>query len=316
MAPPSKYPLYPREHHRLIKEFVEQYDYSYWIFKLNTYNQIIDNIGDFSGRYGDEYIDDAGTEQYEQSLKSEVVYMFYHTSEALFSLIMSFSESSIPPLEMKRIRINHIRNFVENKLGTNEFDNNEIRELFYFEVQDGSNRISESVDFIEKYMSNIGDLLLENTIYNEYKHGLRLNATSSEFEMSTQEGETILDTEGNSIVYIRTDRLRDDLPVNEDDNRQWGKSAYVTEFFNFDFYNTLCGLNTHLIRHFVEMRKEEIRIQEEEQPDEDGVIRTEAELDLPLYTNFDIRELFEPDLGVSEFTLDFQVGPEVYQTKY
>lgn len=121
---------------------------------------------------------DEPIDEFRLSLKSEAVYDFFHTTEALFSLFIANRVSYIPWRKMRHIGVGQICDFIRDVVLEDDLSNEGIREAFYYgtgeDALEKSEELHESVDFIKTYLKLVGTRFLDHDLYNEYKHGLRV----------------------------------------------------------------------------------------------------------------------------------------------
>jgi hypothetical protein len=302
----------------MIKDFVNMYDYKYWRYKLETYDAIVGKTNEFVEKFGNDWLEQQNIDQYQSSLKSEIYYMFFHSSEALFTLMLSFTESLIPPLEMKRIHTSQINKFIKTTIESEDYGVENVKNLYYIV---GESQFDDSAEFIYEYIKRVGNRLSQNTVYNEYKHGLRLRAGDSEitfdFGETSEDGESkSMTTSGTAHRYINTERIRSHLHRQNDPNPNWGISENVTEFFDYEVAVDLCFINCLLIRQIIRKQKKVLQIYEDGLVSEDGFIAKDLEYNFNTFGHLDIDDIFEEDIDIARFTIDYKVGPEVYRTTY
>lgn len=108
--------------------FIKSYNHEHWWYKLKTHDAVIDCTEEFIDSIGDEF-QDGSIEDYRLTLNSEVVFTYFHISEALFSLIVCRA-ADIPWLYMKHPRFGEICDFVREEL-VEEATKRNIAATFY-----------------------------------------------------------------------------------------------------------------------------------------------------------------------------------------
>lgn len=240
------YVLYEDDAKQITQEFIDYYDHDYWLFKLKTNHAVINNLDEFVEQFGDDDLKAKPLQDYQLALQSEVVYSFFHTSEALLSLFMSIW-TEIPWLRMQHIGYKQICDFVRDVLLEDSVTDEDIVNGFYFGVDsvalEKDEDFADSVTFIQQYLKTVGNRMLDNDLYRRYKHGLRLMTREMSVEVRSEEypDTPLIDESGTAYVYLESKKLE-----------KKGKDEYhqvikITEWFDYDLYYQLCTINYRLI---------------------------------------------------------------------
>lgn len=294
-----KYPLSQASIEEINAEFVQSYDHKHWWYKLKTYNTLINHTEEFVENYGDEFQDEP-LEEYRLSLKSEVIFTYYHISEALFSLIIC-RNAAIPWIYMKHLRFSEICDFVRDNLLDGASKRN-VAATFYPQIgeeewKDENGQLFESVSFIQEYLRRMGAVFLENDVYSEYKHGLRLIAAESGFQIGLESEKTdeTIARHGSTHIYLQ-----------ENENHRDGNDVYydlkrVVKSFDYELYYRLCLVNYHLVDQL-------FRVSRQQQDTEDNVMR------IRLFDEVKVDAVFEEDVH-GKFTLKrkYASGEKMYE---
>lgn len=250
----------------LAEEFYRSYDKDHWNLKIEMYDYLLENMENvFEGR------DEEFVEYCRRQVRAEFVYMFYHSFEALLGLIRSLTENGIPWIDLKETYTGDIENFVKNDMKEDDF-NRDLCRVFYpgLDASDPGERVEDAVESIWEYLDRAGRIYCNRTVYNEYKHGLRLITKESDVEMDIQGGVP----DGRDVdVYDDVERREDGLMwtgltgdillyldasvwKREDGNgkKYWSLSRSLQPL-EFEFYRRLCGFNADLIDQIFSVRR-------------------------------------------------------------
>lgn len=142
----------------------------------------------------------------------------------------------------------------------------------------------------------MGKRFLENDVYTEYKHGLRLMAAKSGFQIaagSDNINETIA-RKGSAHVYL------EELEYDRDGSDVYHNLKRVTKSFNYDLYYRLAVVNYHLIDHMFMVLQQQLQ--------KDGTM-----MNVMLFDGLDVDEVFEERID-GKFTLkrSYPSGKRVY----
>lgn len=274
------YSLSEEAYERLNNDFFENYQHEYWFYKLKTLDYCIENLEEVKESIGGNEIIDYQTSAMRQSLKADVVLQFYHISEALFSLMVAVDDSAAPWLEMKYIGVRDIADFIRDVIQEDELGEDELKNWFYHrasEENEGYEEIRRSLEFIEEYLPWMGRMFLDNDVYNEYKHGLRLYSGYTQMRMvNDDERQTV--AEGKSLLYL------DQELVEKDGSEEFWQLSMAIKSYDYDLYLKTGLINYHLIRNLIVARQVDL--------DESG----ELEEPVRLWTFAeDVEDLFDTD---------------------
>lgn len=188
--------------------FTDSYQFKHWFFKIKTYDLILENTEKFVEEFGDKELKIENIEAYRLTLKSEVVFTFFHMSEALFSLMYCSTYSKVPWLDMKKIRFKDLCIYIKDKIVSGKVSDGDLRFIFFNGVigEDAKKEpIVDSIKFIREFLIRTGTLFLDNDIYNEYKHGLRLMSTLSNLKFTPDNSQKpIMDQSGTAHIFLTT----------------------------------------------------------------------------------------------------------------
>lgn len=294
------YALREEDKKRINREFFDSYDFKYWLFKLKTNRILVEDLEEFVEEFGGESLQDEPIEEYRLALQSEVVYDFFHTTEALFSLFIANRVSYIPWRKMRHLGIKQICTFIRDVVLDDGLDHEDIRYTFYRgtgeKALEENEKLSESVEFIETYLKTVGTRFLDHDLYNEYKHGLRVVLSRKSVTITSEEGDVpIIKEDGTAHIYLDSEQIKKE---GSDEIHQLIK---VTEWFDYEDYYNLCMVNYHMIRQMFESLKQNYR-----GGDEVGMI------DITLF-DYDIEDLFEgSDFRLTE-KQKYPVGENLYE---
>lgn len=285
---------------RINREFIDSYDHKYWLFKLKTNRILVDNLEEFVEEFGDDALQDESIEAFRLALQSEAVYDFFHTTEALFSLFIANRVSYIPWRKMRHLGVGQICDFIRDVVLNNGLDHEDIRFAFYRgtgeDALEKNDELRESVEFIETYLKTVGTRFLDNDLYNEYKHGLRVVTSRKSVTItSEQTDETVLDEEGTVHIYLQSKQIE---KKGSDEVHQLIKA---TEWFDYEVYHDLCLFNYYLIRQMFQSLRQNLR-----EGDDEGMI------DITLF-DYDLEDLFEDNEYRLTEKHPYPVGENLYE---
>ena len=240
--------------------FTRFYDYNHWFFRLKTLDIILDNPEKFVNECGDEELKKENIEDYKLSLKTEIFFTFFHTAEALFSLMICVHSSKLPWLSMKLIKFKEICDNIRDTILQEKLSDEDIRFLFFNGIigkEAERKDIKDSISFIRQYLKRMGKLFLDNKLYLEYKHGLRLITLNSQFKIIPENfgnQVTILTRKGTAHVYL------DHTLLSKTGKDEQYKVELVTQSFDYQLYLRLAVINLQLIKNIIETRKQKLKL--------------------------------------------------------
>lgn len=295
-----RYALSGKGKDRINREFIDSYDHKYWLFKLKTNRILVDNLEEFVEEFGDDALQDESKEAFRLALQSEAVYDFFHTTEALFSLFIANRVSYIPWRKMRHLGVGQICDFIRDVVLNNGLDHEDIRFAFYRgtgeDALEKNDELRESVEFIETYLKTVGTRFLDNDLYNEYKHGLRVVTSRKSITItSEQTDETVLNEEGTVHIYLQSKQIEKE---GSDEVHQLIKA---TEWFDYEVYHDLCLFNYYLIRQMFQSVRQNLR-----EGDDEGMI------DITLF-DYDLEDLFEDNEYRLTEKHPYPVGENLYE---
>ena len=247
---------------RLNQFFTHNYNYKYWYLKLKTNDILLENAEAFIEKFGDAEFKEEAIEPYKLMLKSEIVISFYHMAEALFSLMITCKYSKVPWLSMKDIRFERICNYVRDEIISGKISDEDIRFLFYngvIEENAKKKEIVESIAFIKEFLKRIGKLFLENDVYTEYKHGLRMMPFNSYIKITGEaDNKNVLARQGTSHVYLSTKLIK------KEGKEEQRLIEHKTVSFDYKLYLRLCIKIFQLMNNLFSTRQQGEKLKEGE----------------------------------------------------
>lgn len=286
---------------RINQEFIDNFDYKYWLFKLKTHHQILTDLEEFVDGFGDDFLQKEALDEYRLALQAEVVYDFYHTTEALFSLFIAVRASHIPWLKMKHLRVRQICDFIRDVVLDDGVSDEDIRYAFYRGVDpdalEEDEDFADSVAFIQQYLNTVGNRYLDMGLYDEYKHGLRLITLQKSVNIRPEEknAEPTIDKSGNTHVYLQSEQVK------KEGRDEYHQVVKVSEWFNYDLYYQLCIINCRLIEQMFQSLQQNLH------GTDDG-----ETIEITLF-EYDLEEIFEGyERRVTE-KLKYPVGDKAYE---
>ena len=244
------------------KYFTEEYAYKQWFFKIKTWDAILDNIEEFVEKIGDSELKNEDVSSYKITIETEMVFGFYHMAEALFSLMKSYSQSDMPWLYMKNLRFKDLCDYVRETVVTGEISDEDIHFLFIQgETEDVAKKkiVVESIAFIKEFLKKMGKIFLDNELYTEYKHGLRVMPSSSQFSITSEIGKKpLFSREGNTHTYLSTKRIQ------KKKKKEIHKIQQKTESYDYKLYLRLSVIIYRLIHNLFDSRRQTIKLKQGE----------------------------------------------------
>jgi hypothetical protein len=221
--------------------FLEEYDTDYWYYKLKI-NYSIYETPESATEIAD--LDHEGFDEISMYAGAEIIYTFYHITEALFGLMMAVGQD-VPWLILKEYENYQIHSLVDV---LKEGENEDIVSQTFYPSGIEDERVDESAVELSNYLKEVAALFDDKEVYNSYKHGLRLMTDHREY--SFKDGETkeeFARMGGHSHIYLDEDEL-------EADN---GKSITylkkVVKSFNVEYFYKLGRFNLQLIAQLLDM---------------------------------------------------------------
>ncbi|MFH1840087.1 MAG: hypothetical protein ABH849_02970 [Nanoarchaeota archaeon] len=220
--------------------FTKSYDFKQWFFKLKTLEAILENTDKFFEEFADDELKEEGLDSYKIKLKAESVFTFFHMAEALFSLMYCAKKTKVPWLFMKNLKFKNLCNFVREEIISGEIDDDDIRFLFFNGVigkEAKKTIIVDSIKFIKEFLKRMGKLFLDNEVYTEYKHGLRVMTTNSFVNIipeNVKNAKPLLSLSGTAHVYLTTKLMK------KEGKEEFHKVSHKTTGFDYELYLRLC----------------------------------------------------------------------------
>lgn len=244
--------------------FMDMYDFKQWFFKVKTNVILLENTEKFVELLGDKEIKDENIESYKLTLKSEMVFTFYHMAESLFSLMYCVRYSELPWLAMKHLRFKEICNYVKDEIVTDKISDEDIRFIFYngiFGDNAKKSEVQESIKFIRDFLKRMGAIFLDNEIYMEYKHGLRIMTYNTSLSITPENvpnPKTHTLSSGTSHTYLKTALIKKN---GKEENHSVSQR---TIGFDYNLYVRLCCIILRLIDNLFNTRRQAKKLKPEE----------------------------------------------------
>jgi hypothetical protein len=208
--------------------FYKHFPYKYWLFKAEMlYNMIEDDASDFHDKDGNLQALGGSVNEFQQMLKYELHFTYYHQAEALFELIFALEkvmgDSKYIWLEMSQVKSGDMSRFRKkiNRLA-NESDElrdkkvnlTDGREITFYEwllydafapenniTEDSVNLPAQKADEVIQFAAKD---LANKKEYNAFKHGMRILHLFDSFKIHDTEKEKFelnFDLK-NSFTYV------------------------------------------------------------------------------------------------------------------
>jgi len=248
------YSIPPQSVDKLNEQFTKGYDYRQWFFKLKTNELVFENLEKFIEKFGDKELKEEPIKSYKLSLKAELVFTFYHSTEALFSLIICGTTSSVPWVSMQDIKVKGICDYIRGFVLKDKLTDEQIRFMFFNSVSTKDikrKEFVESIKFIREYLKRIGRLFLENEVYNEYKHGLRVMTTNAWLRIMPEKKNSkkpLLSRGGDSQVFLKL------IEFHKEGKECFYRIEECTVSFDYKLYRRLSYMNYNLIKNIFSLR--------------------------------------------------------------
>lgn len=290
----------------LEEEFYKNYDESYWNTKIEMYDYLLENMEDVFKGAAEEDLDD-----HRRLVKAEFVYMFYHSAEALFGLVRSLTKGGIPWIDLKETYSGDITAFVEKELQSEDFDE-ELVDVFYPGVrptEEQKKQIDQSVNLIWRYLKKVGSMYDDRTVYNEYKHGLRLMANQSRIDIEVEDEnadqsvfaafEGVEETDdglvwsplnGDVLLYLDPSVWQQNY---NSDAKFWSLSRKM-QSLEFGLYRRLSSFNADLISQIFSVRRDILDLD----------VGDRKKSSMKLYHEVDLEEVLKLENPLQEFSVD------------
>jgi len=263
--------------------FTNSYEYNQWFFRLKTLESCLAKSAEFMANVADEELKAESIDSFKLHLKAEIVFTFFHSAEALFSLIIATREAQVPWVQMRGIRFKDLCDFIRDKMVAKALTEEEIRYIFYNGIVDdeGKKKLQKSLSFIKEYLSRMGKIFLENEAYNEYKHGLRVMNREAGFQIIPEgvaDPKPVMSVAGTAHIFLHTEEIaRDKKDV-------YLNVSQVTRTFDYELFLRLAYMNFELIRSIFDTRRQKLK---HGQAGGEGTVY--------LYEHANLEELFKED---------------------
>lgn len=286
-------------------EFYRSYEEGHWKMKIGMYDYLLENMEDAFENQDKEFYEDC-----RRQVKAEFVYLFYHSTEALLGLVRSLSKGGIPWVDLKETRGWKIDEFVDEDLQEDAFKD-ELRGVFYpatNPTKEQEKLIGESVELIWQYLKYIGRMYGKRTVYNEYKHGLRLVARQSKVEMridddnvdksflaaldgveETEDGLVWNALSGDVLFYLDSTVWARD----EDTGKKYWSLSRKMRSLEYELFRRLCQFNADLITQIFSVRRDILDIDRGDR----------AMSEVTFWDDIDLQEFVKPENSMQSFSV-------------
>jgi len=218
--------------------FYKEFPYKYWLFKAEMlYKMIESNETAFHDKDGNLEALGASSKEFQQMLKYELHFTYYHQTEALFELIFALEkvmgESKYVWLEMSQYKAGDMQKFAgkikrlangSDELRSKKVNLTDGRKISFFEwliFDSFVPKIEKSEDQVKVSTEQVDDIILfsakdlsDKKEYNAFKHGMRVLHLFDNFKIGDKgknKFELNFDLE-NSFTYLNypKDKQRSD----------------------------------------------------------------------------------------------------------
>lgn len=223
--------------------FYKKFPYKYWLFKAEMlYNMIESGEKDFHDKDGNIEALGGNVKEYQQMLKYELHFTYYHQAEALFELVFALErvlhESEYVWLEMSQYKPGDMRRFAKkiNRIskGSDELRGKKIDltdgtkisfyewlifDVFVPEMEKTEQQVKTSIEQVDSIVQLAANDLAEKKEYNAFKHGMRVLHVFKKFNISDSENQKFdinFDLK-NSFTYINYPKEDKEKGTNEGD---------------------------------------------------------------------------------------------------
>ncbi|NBC28281.1 MAG: hypothetical protein GVY08_15575 [Bacteroidetes bacterium] len=191
--------------------FYKQFPYKYWLFKAEMLHEMIErDESNFNDKDGNLEALGGSSKEFQQMLKYELHFTYYHQAEALFELIFALekvmSESKYVWLEMSQYKPRDMQRFTKkiqrlangsDELRTKKVNLTDGREISFYEwlIYDAFvPEIKKSEEQVKVSTEKVDDILLfaakdlsDKKEYNAFKHGMRVLHLFDHFKIGDKE---------------------------------------------------------------------------------------------------------------------------------
>jgi len=263
--------------------FTQGYDFKQWFIKLKTYEILLERTEDFFKSFADEELKKEGIEPYKLKIKAEIYFTFFHMAESLFSLMYCALKTEIPWLSMKSLRFKDLCDYVKDEIVAGKISDENIRFLFFNGIVGDDAKqeiIVSSISFIKEFLKKLGKIFLDNEIYSEFKHGLRVMTTNSYINVTPENiknAKPVLSLSGIAHVYLTTDILK------KVGKEEFHRVNQKTLAFDYELYLRLCRYIYRLIDNLFNTRKQR------------ESLKIGDKMSVQIFSKDDIKEVFKED---------------------
>jgi hypothetical protein len=172
--------------------FFKEFPYKYWLYKAEMIKSLLDNNEKFQDSNGTLEIFDGSLKEYQQMLKHELHFTYYHQAEALFELIFALEKLDdkytwLILSESYRHQKKYAEKINEIAGGSNKLFDKEVKlksgkSLSFIEwllydaygEQIQSDELKTSLVKAKEIIQIIAKDLSDKAQYNAFKHGMRV----------------------------------------------------------------------------------------------------------------------------------------------
>jgi len=283
----------------LYKFFIDFYNYNYWTYKARILQLIIENNEPFEILFKDEVLSKHPKDNVINSLKFEVYFTLFHSTEALFALIfgLMFNKKNLWfwISEYKFEEINKLINQVSEN-GIESFAKGREKDLLgylFFALvpkdHEDNEKIEKSMQFINDYLKRLAKEYSDKGDYNSYKHGLRALNINASVRMQEQDtGKPIFESSTDATVYLGKERVKID-------NVEMDKIVLLTKALDYKKAINIIGVNIALIHNIIEARRATLKKKQSTQ------------IKFLLFHDRSVADIFKPTIKGSALVSKFKI---------
>jgi len=250
----------------LLKKFVEEYDYLFWInrvailhraiedseFRLKIVEQVQLRLDRENLPIPDESILDR--------IKLEMHFTAYHSTEALLGLIFAFVyQPELPWLWLTTYSFSEFNEMVAGlaEKGFSMFHSDEklVAKALFFNVADEelADLVENSANFTIDYVRRLAKEFQDKQDFNSYKHGLRtMRAKPSSPKLRSLDGKELLRWNELTTTYLEVGKRV------EKNGQVFRDLRIVNKAIDHEKSVRIIVTNTHLMRNLFEIRKAQL----------------------------------------------------------
>jgi hypothetical protein len=251
---------------RLNKQFLEEYDYTFWARRVAELQLILSQNGlvTRTREYAAQLLGNPDLRLSDESIRNSIMldihFSAYHSTEALFGITFAFVlEPDLPWYWLTTYKFYEFNKMVSDlaERGLSVFNPDEIlvAKALFFNIADKQLQpaVESSARFATRYIRALAKEFCDKEDYNSFKHGLRtLRARSTSGGFSTVEGRRLLEWNETVTTFLEVGE-----PVNTGEG-VLREVKVAAKAIDHERSIRIIVNNTHLTHNLIQIKKAQL----------------------------------------------------------